>query len=134
MLGSYEAYIRAILSRACAPIEEGGFGYRAVVVNFRGCTYFFVFPALSDHSPSISTGAGVPVTSPRLYSAGTTDDLRQALMWIAHKYPKAPLHGIGFSLGANVMTKYIAEEGDQTRLQSGCALSCVSVPLASLGP
>lgn len=35
--GSYEAYIRAVLVRACAPVEEGGLGYRAVVVNFRGC-------------------------------------------------------------------------------------------------
>ena len=70
-------------------------------------------------------GAGVPITSPQLYSAGTTDDLRQAMMFIAHRYPKAPLHGLGFSLGAGVMTKYIAEEGVQTRLQSGCALGCV---------
>jgi predicted alpha/beta-fold hydrolase len=37
IVGSYEPYIRAILHRTCAPVEEGGFGYRAVVVNFRGC-------------------------------------------------------------------------------------------------
>ena len=37
MIGSYEAYVRAILSRACAPVEEGGLGYRAAVINFRGC-------------------------------------------------------------------------------------------------
>lgn len=37
LVGSYEAYVRAILSRACAPPEKGGLGYRAVVINFRGC-------------------------------------------------------------------------------------------------
>lgn len=103
--GSYEPYVRVILHRICAPVEAGGFGYRAIVVNFRGC-------------------AGVPVTSPRLYSAGTTEDLRQALMYISHRYPKAALHGLGFSLGSNVMTRYLAEEGDQARLHSACALAC----------
>ncbi|RDB21060.1 hypothetical protein Hypma_011583 [Hypsizygus marmoreus] len=103
--GSYEPYVRAIINRACAPVEQGGLGYRAVVVNFRGC-------------------AGVPITSPQLYSAGHTDDLRQAAMFISHLYPNAPLLGLGFSLGANVLTRYLAEEGEQSRLLSGCALAC----------
>ena len=75
------------------------------------------------------TGAGVPVTTPQLYSAGYTDDLRTALMFIAHHYPKAPLLGLGFSLGANVLTRYLAEEGHRSRLVSGCALGCVSTSL-----
>ena len=37
--GSHESYVRAILAPACAPPEEGGLGYRAVVVNYRGCEY-----------------------------------------------------------------------------------------------
>lgn len=49
-------------------------------------------------------------------------------MFIAYRYPKAPLLGLGFSLGANVMTRYIAEEGHCSRLVSGCALGCVSSP------
>lgn len=36
-LGSHESYVRAILAPACAPVEKGGLGYRAVVVNFRAC-------------------------------------------------------------------------------------------------
>ncbi|KAK2466937.1 hypothetical protein APHAL10511_001195 [Amanita phalloides] len=103
--GSYESYVRAILTKACAAINDGGLEYRAVVVNFRGC-------------------AGVPITSPQAYSAGHTDDLRQALIYISHMFPKAPLLGIGFSLGANVMTRYVAEEGERSRLQSCCALAC----------
>lgn len=103
--GSYEAYVRAILYPACTPVEEGGLGYRAVVINFRGC-------------------AGVPITSSMLYSAGHTDDLRQALFYISHTYPEAPLLGLGFSLGANIMTRYISEEGPHCRLTSGCALAC----------
>ncbi|KAJ7685180.1 Alpha/Beta hydrolase protein [Mycena polygramma] len=103
--GSYESYVRSILVPACKPVEEGGLGYRAVVVNFRGC-------------------AGVPVTSPQLYSAGHTGDIRQALVYISQLYPRATLLGLGFSLGANVLTRYLAEEGEQSRLKSGCALAC----------
>jgi hypothetical protein len=36
-------------------------------------------------------GAGIPVTSPQLYSAGHTDDYRQDLFYISHRYPEAPL-------------------------------------------
>jgi len=35
--GSYESYVRAVLAPACTPVHQGGLGYRAVVVNFRGC-------------------------------------------------------------------------------------------------
>ncbi|KAJ7774649.1 Alpha/Beta hydrolase protein [Mycena maculata] len=103
--GSYESYVRSILVPACRAIDEGGLGYRAVVVNFRGC-------------------AGVPITSPQLYSAGHTGDIRQALVYISQLYPRAPLLGLGFSLGANVLTRYLAEEGEESRLSSGCALAC----------
>ncbi|KAJ7155988.1 Alpha/Beta hydrolase protein [Mycena crocata] len=103
--GSYESYVRSILVPACRAVEEGGLGYRAVVVNYRGC-------------------AGVPVSSPQLYSAGETGDIRQALIYISQLYPRAPLLGLGFSLGANVLTRYLAEEGEQSRLSSGCALAC----------
>ena len=33
--------------------------------------------------------------------------------------------GIGFSLGANVLTRYLGEEGEQSLLSSGCAMACV---------
>jgi predicted alpha/beta-fold hydrolase len=85
----------------------------------------YIYATWCPCSQSKRLGAGVPITSQQLYSAGTTNDLRQAVLYITHLYPKAPLHGLGFSLGANVMTKYIAEEGAQTRLLSGCALGCV---------
>lgn len=103
--GSTEAYARAIVAPVTKPAYQGGLGYRAVVMNFRGC-------------------AGTPVTSPQLYSAGHTDDIRQALWYVRKMYPRAPLVGLGFSLGANVLCRYLAEEGINSRLVSGCLLSC----------
>ncbi|KAG8960904.1 hypothetical protein FRC03_006023 [Tulasnella sp. 419] len=103
--GSHESYVRSILHTACSPKEKGGMGYRGVVVNFRGC-------------------AGVPLTSPQFYSAGYTDDIRTALLYLSTKYPKAPLLGIGFSLGAGVLTRYLGEEGERSRLKAGVVLAC----------
>lgn len=67
----------------------------------------------------------MPITSPLLYSAGHTDDTRQALMYIAHEFPDAPLLGLGFSLGANVLTRYLGEEGKLSRVHSAVMLGCV---------
>ncbi|KAF8308152.1 AB-hydrolase YheT [Clavulina sp. PMI_390] len=103
--GSYEPYVRSILASACKPKSEGGLGYRAVVINFRGC-------------------AGTKITSPQFYSAGHTDDLRTGLLFISERWPRAPLVGIGFSLGANVLTRYLGEEGAQSRLRGGIVLAC----------
>jgi uncharacterized protein len=127
--GSHESYVRAILAPACSPVNQGGLGYRGVVVNSRGCmhtSYPIQLPLINQLQ-----GAGVPITSPQLYSAGHTDDLRSALMYIAKLYPNAPLLGVGFSLGANILTRYIAEEGEHSRLASGCALACVSLCLSA---
>ena len=41
--GSYESYVRSILSGACAPKSKGGLGFRGIVVNFRGCKTPFLF-------------------------------------------------------------------------------------------
>ncbi|KAJ7903430.1 AB-hydrolase YheT [Mycena olivaceomarginata] len=103
--GSHEPYIRAVLAPACSPVEQGGLGYRAVVVNFRGCS-------------------GVPLTSPKFYTAAQTDDLRQGLMYISKLYPKAPLLGLGFSIGGNVLVRYLAEEGVNSLICSACILGC----------
>ncbi|KAF8269782.1 AB-hydrolase YheT [Lactarius quietus] len=103
--GSHETYIRNIIAPAVAPVEEGGLGYRAVVINFRGC-------------------AGVPLTSPQIYGFSHTDDFRQAIHYIAQLYPHAPLLGIGFSLGGHILTRYVAEEGESCRLVSACTLAC----------
>ncbi|EPQ58747.1 hypothetical protein GLOTRDRAFT_104069 [Gloeophyllum trabeum ATCC 11539] len=103
--GSHEAYVRSILAPACSSVEQGGLGYRAMVVNFRGC-------------------AGTPVTSPQLYSGGHTDDLRQALMYLSKLYPEAPLIGLGFSLGANVVARYLGQEGNRSRLLAAAVLGC----------
>lgn len=69
-------------------------------------------------------GAGVELTSPQLFSGGYTGDIRTALLYISKLYPDAPLLGVGFSLGACVLTRYVGEEGVNSRLTSACVMAC----------
>ncbi|KIY64920.1 AB-hydrolase YheT [Cylindrobasidium torrendii FP15055 ss-10] len=100
--GSNESYAQEIVAPT---VDAKGLSYRAVVISSRGCN-------------------GVPLTSSRMFSAGGTDDVRQAVMFISVTYPRAPLLGLGFSLGANILTRYVAEEGAHSPLSSACVLAC----------
>ncbi|TQD94904.1 hypothetical protein C1H46_019450, partial [Malus baccata] len=48
------------------------------------------------------------------YNAGWTEDLRSVANNLHHEYPKAPLFLVGTSIGANVLVKYLGEDGDKT--------------------
>ncbi|CAE6492095.1 unnamed protein product [Rhizoctonia solani] len=98
--GSHEHYIRALMT------ELTSTGFRAVVVNARGC-------------------AGAPLTSAQLFHGGTTGDLRHALLYIRSQFPSAPLMGVGFSVGANMLAKYLGEEGSSSALCAGVCLANV---------
>ncbi|KAF2085764.1 AB-hydrolase YheT [Saccharata proteae CBS 121410] len=98
--GSHEIYLRHVL----APLttEEGG--WEACVVNSRGC-------AMSK------------ITTPVLYNARATWDVRQVVEWLREKFPNRPLFGIGFSLGANILTNYLGEEGENCQLKAAVVCS-----------
>jgi predicted alpha/beta-fold hydrolase len=86
--GSHEIYLRHVLRPLCLePKDEDK--WEACVVNSRGCS----------HSK---------ITSGVLYNARSTWDLRQSLEWIRQKWPNRKLFGIGFSLGANILTNVCA--------------------------
>lgn len=77
--GSHEPYLRHIVD---ALFKDG---WEACVVNFRGC-------------------AKSKVNSSILYNARATWDVRQTVRWLQETFPSRPLFGIGFSLGANILT------------------------------
>ncbi|KAJ1824174.1 hypothetical protein LPJ56_002870, partial [Coemansia sp. RSA 2599] len=92
---SQEHHIRAMVKSLAAC----GRGFRVAVVNHRGT-------------------AKTPITSPRPYDSGLTEDFRTAVKHVHGQNPESKLVGIGFSMGANILTKYVGEEG------TGCMLSC----------
>jgi len=46
-----------------------------------------------------------------------------ALNYIKRTRPNSDLYAVGFSLGANLLTKYLGEEGDKCFLAGACTVS-----------
>ncbi|XP_043505623.1 abhydrolase domain-containing protein 2 [Polistes fuscatus] len=68
-------------------------GYRCAVLNHVG--------ALSS----------VKVTAPRIFTYGHTDDYNTMLQNLIEQHPNTRIVCIGFSLGGNLVTKYLGERG-----------------------
>merc|ERR1712137_13520 len=66
---------------------------------------------------------GSPLTSPCGFHAGKSDDVRVVINHIHQRYPRAPLFAIGYSLGANILSKYLGEAGENSPLHAACLLS-----------
>jgi predicted alpha/beta-fold hydrolase len=69
-------------------------GLAAVGLNFRSC------------SGELNRGR-------RLYHSGETNDLRFVVGVLQRRYPEAWIGAVGFSLGGNVLLKYLAEESEE---------------------
>ncbi|KAG8660766.1 embryogenesis-associated protein EMB8 isoform X1 [Manihot esculenta] len=65
---------------------------------------------------------GVSITSDCFYNAGWTEDIRVVINYLHHEYPKAPLFAVGTSIGANVLVKYLGEDGERTHVAGAVAL------------
>ena len=88
-------------------------GWRSCVLHFRDC---------GDYRNRL----------PRRYHAGETNDLRHFLETL-HDTPESPenagpLLAVGFSLGGNILLKYLGESGDNTPLRAATAV-CVPLDL-----
>nr|KJB16179.1 hypothetical protein B456_002G216200 [Gossypium raimondii] len=65
---------------------------------------------------------GVSLTSDCCYNAGWTEDLRKIIDHIRCEYPEAPLYAVGTSIGANILVKYLGEDGANTPLVGAAAI------------
>ncbi len=100
--GSVESSYARMLLEAAFDI-----GWRACVLHFRDC---------GDYTNRL----------PRRYHAGETNDLRHFLNRL-HTTPEVadnsgPLLAVGYSLGGNVLLKYLGESGDETPLRAAAAV------------
>jgi uncharacterized protein len=71
-------------------------GWDAVAVNFRGCS-------------------GEPNRTPRLYHSGETQDLDHVVAHVVQEDQYSEVALVGFSLGGNVILKYVGEQGGSIR-------------------
>ncbi len=82
-------------------------GLRSVVLNFRGCS-------------------GSSNNRARSYHSGETEDIQFLYQTLRQREPNTPLAVVGFSLGGNVVLKWLGEQGSRLDLFAAVA---VSVPL-----
>ncbi|WP_243336947.1 YheT family hydrolase [Anaeromyxobacter soli] len=80
-------YVRGLVAVALAR------GLDALALNFRGCS-------------------GEQNRLPRFYHSGDTGDLHEVVARLAAERPGRPIVLAGFSLGGNVVVKYVGERGD----------------------
>ncbi|KAK4844053.1 hypothetical protein QYF36_015836 [Acer negundo] len=83
--GSGDTYVRHMLLRARSK------QWRVVVFNSRGC-------------------GDSPVTTPQFYSASFLGDMHEVVAHVSTRYPKANLYTVGWSLGANILVRYLGQE------------------------
>lgn len=71
------------------------------------------------------------MTSPHLYSSGSTQDTATTVLYLSSLYPHSPLFGIGFSLGGGVLTRLLGEQGTTCRLRAAMVL-CAPLGLRAM--
>jgi len=69
-------------------------GWRGLVPHFRGCS-------------------GEPNRLPRAYHSGDSAEGDWILRGVHARYPTAPLHAVGISLGGNMLAKWLGERGTE---------------------
>lgn len=79
-------------------------GWRGVFMHFRGCS-------------------GEPNRLPRGYHSGETKDVDFVVRTIAKREPNVSIAAIGYSLGGNVLLKWLGETGSNNPLKAATAIS-----------
>ncbi len=67
--------------------------------------------------------SGRPNRTPQSYHSGKTDDLKEFLESLKKRYTKKKIITIGYSLGANILLKFLGEEKEQTLIDKAVAIS-----------
>ncbi|KAL2324741.1 hypothetical protein Fmac_023799 [Flemingia macrophylla] len=78
-------------------------GWKVVICNHRGF-------------------GGVSITCNFSYNAGWTEDVRIVINYLHKEKSKAPLFVVGTSIGANIMVKYLGEDGENIPVAGAVAI------------
>lgn len=97
--GSVESHYVPGLLRECTR-----YGWRAALVHLRGCS--------GEHNRLA-----------RRYHAGETGDIEFVVRTLRAEHPGVPIAAIGFSLGGNMLLKWLGETGRDSPLTAAVAVS-----------
>jgi hypothetical protein len=107
--GSSQSHYSRAIMRAAADR-----GWRGLVPHFRGCS-------------------GEPNRLPRAYHSGDSEEGDWILRRVQARFPAAPLHAVGISLGGNMLAKWLGERGTDAAFVSGAASIGSPLDLAAGG-
>lgn len=79
-------------------------GFTGCFMHFRGCS-------------------GEPNRLDRSYHSGETGDVQEIVRYIKQRYQREIFAAVGFSLGGNVLLKWLGEQGDDAPLERAVAVS-----------
>lgn len=79
-------------------------GYTALLMHFRGCS-------------------GEPNRLARRYHSGETGDLEHVIALLRERFPARSLGVVGYSLGGNVLLKWLGERGAQSPIDAAVTVS-----------
>ena len=79
-------------------------GFASVLMHFRGCS-------------------GKENLLPRAYHSGDTADARAWIKHLNNNYPNASLHAVGYSIGGNMLLKFLGEDAENSLLKSAVSVS-----------
>lgn len=79
-------------------------GWRGLFMHFRGCS-------------------GEPNRLPKSYHSGETSDVDTVINTIRKREPNTPIAAVGFSLGGNILLKWLGETNSNNPLKAAIAIS-----------
>ena len=94
----HSPYVQGLMSALLAA------DFQVAVMHFRGC-------------------GGTPNKLPRAYHSGDSDDPRWLAEQLQQRYPSTPLMAVGYSLGGNVLLKWLGEDAQESPLIAAVAVS-----------
>ncbi|HEY6475663.1 MAG TPA: alpha/beta fold hydrolase [Polyangia bacterium] len=93
-------------------VQAARVGWRCTVLNFRSCA----------RDPA-RISRRLPNRRPRLYHSGDTADLDFVVRTLVAREPAVPIYAVGFSLGGNVLLKWLGEAGAGSAIRGAATIS-----------
>lgn len=101
--GSHELLIRNLAENLSTGENENR--WDTLVINSRGC-------------------CRTKITSGKLFTALSTDDIHEVLIELKKRYPNRPVYTVGFSFGAAVLANYLGQIKENSVISAACLIGC----------
>lgn len=99
--GSHEAYVRSTINEMKSH-QDNEFDF--LVLNSRGC-------------------ARTLITTPQLFCALYTDDIRRLVKHIRKTQPQRKMYLVGYSLGSSILANYLGQEGEDVEIDGAVCIA-----------